>query len=129
MLYLKGIRKRFSNNCSSKPVLQFQPLDFEEGAQRELLISVENESPYFSCKVKDRTTSGLWKVDTTKTGDTGAAQPHSVKVIIEIEDINDPPVFSEAVKEAMLEENAPTGTWVERVTAADPDSIHVREFE
>ncbi|XP_074524792.1 cadherin-like protein 26 [Halichoeres trimaculatus] len=105
-----------------------KPLDFEDGAQRELLISVENESPYFSCKVKDRTTSGLWEVDTTKAGDTGAAQPHSVKVIIEIEDINDPPVFSEAVKEAMMEENAPTGTWVERVTAADPDSTHVREF-
>ncbi|XP_034549530.1 cadherin-like protein 26 [Notolabrus celidotus] len=105
-----------------------KPLDFEDGALRELLISVENELPYFSCKMKQKTTSGLWKVDTTKADDPDAAQPHSVKVIIEIEDINDPPVFSEAVKEAMLKENAPTGTWVERVTAADPDSSHAREF-
>ncbi|CAJ1051380.1 cadherin-like protein 26 [Xyrichtys novacula] len=105
-----------------------KPLDFEDGAQRELLISVENESPYFSCKVKEKRTSGLWKVDTTKADDLVAAQPHSVKVIIEIEDINDPPVFTESVKEAMLEENVPKGTWVERVTAADPDSSHAREF-
>ncbi|XP_070759291.1 cadherin-like protein 26 [Enoplosus armatus] len=105
-----------------------KPLDFEEGAQRELSISVENETPYFSCKVKERTSSGLWKVDTSKGDDPGAGQPHSVKVIIEVEDTNDPPVFSVTVKEAMLEENAPTGTWVEKVSAVDPDSSHARDF-
>uniref|UniRef100_UPI0037E92B56 cadherin-like protein 26 isoform X2 n=1 Tax=Semicossyphus pulcher TaxID=241346 RepID=UPI0037E92B56 len=102
-----------------------KPLHFEDGAQRELSVSVENELPYFSCKVKDKTSPGLWKVDTSKAD---ATPPHSVKVIIEIEDINNPPVFREAVKEAMLEENAPTGTWVERVTAVDPDSSHARDF-
>uniref|UniRef100_A0A3B4VEY3 Cadherin 27 n=1 Tax=Seriola dumerili TaxID=41447 RepID=A0A3B4VEY3_SERDU len=100
-----------------------QPLDFEEGVQRELSISVENEAPYFFCKVKERTSSGLWTVGTSKV-----AEPHSVKVIITVEDINDPPVFSVTVKEAMLEENAPIGTWVERVTAVDPDSSHAKDF-
>ncbi|XP_041638553.1 cadherin-like protein 26 [Cheilinus undulatus] len=102
-----------------------KPLDFEDGAQKELLISVENELPYFSCKVKEKPSSGPWKVDVTKTD---GAQPHSVKVVIEIEDVNDPPVFSETVKEVMLEENSPAGTWVERVTAVDPDSSHARDF-
>lgn len=84
---------------------------------------MENEVPYFSCKVKRRTSSGLWKVDTS-TGDDA----HSVEVLIEVEDTNDPPVFSVTVKEVMLEENAPIGTWVEKVTAVDPDSSHARDF-
>ncbi|XP_035805438.2 cadherin-like protein 26 isoform X2 [Amphiprion ocellaris] len=104
-----------------------KPLDFEAGAQRQLSISVENEAPYFSCTVKDKTSSGLWNVETTK-GYNGAIQPHSVKVIIKVEDANDPPVFSVTVKEAMLEENTAVGTWVEKVTAVDPDTSHASAF-
>ncbi|KAM7423271.1 hypothetical protein PAMA_011020 [Pampus argenteus] len=103
-----------------------KPLDFEKGAERELSISVENEMPYFSCKVKEKTSSGLWKVDTVK-GDDGV-QPSSVKVVIEVEDTNDPPLFQVGVKDAKIEENAPTGTWVEKVTAVDPDSKHEKDF-
>ncbi|KAF3855889.1 hypothetical protein F7725_016612 [Dissostichus mawsoni] len=102
-----------------------KPLDFEEEALRELTISVENEAPYFSCKVKERPPSGLWKVETSK-GDV--PPPDTVKVSIEVEDVNDPPVFSVSVKEVVLEENAPIGTWVEKVTAVDPDSSHARDF-
>lgn len=80
--------------------------------------------PYFSCKVKEKTSSGLWTVDTSK----GAAQPPPLKVIIEVEDINDPPLFSVTVKDTKLEENSPTGTWVEKLTAVDPDSSHARDF-
>lgn len=89
---------------------------------------MENEAPYFSCKVKERTSSGLWTVDTSEGDGPGAGQPHSVNVIITVEDANDPPVFSVAVKEAVLEENAPVGTWIEKVTAVDPDSTHARDF-
>lgn len=84
--------------------------------------------PYFSCKVKERTSSVLWKVDTSTGDEAGAGRPHSVEVLIEVEDTNDPPVFSVTVKEVMLEENAPIGTWVEKVTAVDPDSSHARDF-
>lgn len=83
--------------------------------------------PYFSCKVKQRTPSGLWKVDTS-TGDDPDGFPHSVQVLIEVEDVNDPPVFNVTVKEVMLEENAPIGTWVEKVSATDPDSSHATDF-
>ncbi|XP_030585259.1 cadherin-like protein 26 [Archocentrus centrarchus] len=106
-----------------------KPLDFEKGAQRELLISVENEAPYYSCNVKERTSSGLWKVDTIKGHDpSGAAEPDSVQVTIEVEDNNDPPQFTVTTKKVVVEENAPVGTWVDKVTAVDPDSSHVRDF-
>ncbi|XP_056157668.1 cadherin-like protein 26 [Lampris incognitus] len=102
-------------------------LDFEGAAERELLISVENEVPYFSCKVKERTSSGLWIVD-TGTVVSGMPKPSTVKVVIRVEDRNDPPVFTVAVKEAFVEENAEVGTLVEKVTAKDPDSFQPRDF-
>lgn len=89
---------------------------------------MENEAPYFSCKVKERTTSGLWKVDNIKGDDPGADQPQSVKVTIEVEDVNDPPVFDVTVKDAFLEENSPLATWVQKVTAVDPDASHANDF-
>ncbi|AWP03303.1 putative cadherin-like protein 26 [Scophthalmus maximus] len=81
-----------------------KPLNFEKGAQRELSISVENELPYFSC------------------------QPHSVKVVINVEDANEAPVFSVTYKIAALEENSPSGTWVEKVTAVDADCNRTSSF-
>ncbi|RVE72486.1 hypothetical protein OJAV_G00042110 [Oryzias javanicus] len=103
-----------------------KPLDFEEGPQRELRITVENQDPYFLCKVEEKTPSGLWKVDIAETHDQGSAA--SIKAIIKVEDANDPPNFQMVVKRAMLEENTPAGTWVERMVAVDPDSIHRRDF-
>ncbi|XP_042070831.1 cadherin-like protein 26 isoform X5 [Haplochromis burtoni] len=106
-----------------------EPLDFENGAQRELLISVENEAPYYSCEVKERTPSGLWKVDTIKGHDpSGAAEPQSVKVTVDVEDANDPPNFSMTLKEVAVMENVPAGTWFDKVTAVDPDSNYSKEF-
>lgn len=67
-------------------------------------------------------------VDNGTDDDPGGGHPDSVKVIINVEDINDPPVFSVDVKEAYLQENAPIGTWVEKVTAADPDSSQGNYF-
>lgn len=104
----------------------FQPLDYEEAATRKLTISVENEAPFFSCTVKEKTSFGLWKVDTIKGDDATAGQPQSVSVTIEVEDVNDPPVINDKV--ATLEENTPVGTWIEKVTATDHDSGRGGEF-
>ena len=76
--------------------------------------------------MKERTSSGLWKVD-TGAGDS-AGQPQTVKVLIEVEDVNDAPVFTVTNKEAVLTENAPLGTWVEKVTAVDHDTSHAKDF-
>lgn len=95
-------------------------------AQLQLSISVENEVPYFSCKVLEKTSPGLWEI---ASGSSSAeASLRSVQVVVAVEDVNDPPEFSRAVKDVALEENSPVGTWVDRVTAVDHDSNHSREF-
>lgn len=91
---------------------------------------MENEVPYFSCKVKEKTQSlptDLWDVDTSTKDDQASLSP--TKVIITVEDVNDPPAFAVTVKEAVLEENVPNGTWVEKVVAEDPDSGQENDFE
>ncbi|XP_020559105.1 cadherin-like protein 26 [Oryzias latipes] len=103
-----------------------KPLDFEEGPQRELHFFVENQDPYFHCKVEEKTPLGLWKVDIAETRGHAGLAP--IKAIIEVEDTNDSPHFEVGVKRAMLDENTPAGTWVERVVAVDPDFIQKRDF-
>lgn len=83
--------------------------------------------PYSTCKVKERTSSGLWKVETSTGDELGAGRLPPVNVLIEVEDTNDPPAFSVSVKDVMLEENTPVGTWVGAVTAVDPDSSHEKD--
>lgn len=109
--------------------LLFQALDFEDGATRELNISVENEAPYFSCKVESRPSTGLWEVDFTHEHSGGAKIHHNTTtVIIHVVDVKEPLQFVVTVKEATLNEDAEIGTWVEKVTAVDRDSGAPREF-
>lgn len=103
-----------------------QPLDFEDRPQLPLSISVENEVPYFTCKVLEKTSRGLWKVNNSRSPAEGPLQ--SVQVVINVQDVNDPPEFSRTVKDVPLEENSPVGTWVEKVTAVDPDSNQATQF-
>ncbi|XP_043978608.1 cadherin-like protein 26 [Gambusia affinis] len=106
-----------------------KPLDFEDGALRELKISVENEVPYFSCKVKRRPSTGLWDVDFTEEQiDDKNIQRNTTTVVIEVEDVNDPPNFVVTVIEATLKEDAPIGTWLAKVTAVDRDATASRDF-
>ncbi|XP_062312647.1 LOW QUALITY PROTEIN: cadherin-like protein 26 [Osmerus eperlanus] len=101
-----------------------KPLDFEDGAERELSVSVENEETFFSCEVKNRAVSGLWTVDTT----AALPQRSSERFIIHIEDANDPPIFIMPVKDTSMMENTEVGSPVETMTAVDLDSSHANEF-
>ncbi|XP_054882658.1 cadherin-like protein 26 [Poeciliopsis prolifica] len=104
-------------------------LDFENGAMRELKISVENEAPYFSCKVTRRPSGDLWDVDFTEEQIGGKnIQRNTTIVVIEVEDVNDPPNFDVTVKDVSLQEDAPIGTWLEKVTAVDRDTTASRDF-
>ncbi|KAM8757249.1 cadherin-like protein 26 [Acanthopagrus schlegelii] len=103
-----------------------KPLDFEEGTQRQLSISVENEVPYFYCKVKKKTYTGLWDIE---RDDPDAGHPQSIKVLIEVEDTNDPPEFRVAVHDVALAEDAPPGAWVDTVAAVDPDSRPTKKIQ
>ncbi|XP_007563454.1 cadherin-3 [Poecilia formosa] len=106
-----------------------KPLDFENGAMKNLKISVTNEAPYFSCKVKRQLSRGPWDVDFTDEQIGGMrVQPNTTTVVIEVEDVNDPPNFVVTVKEANLKEDAPIGTWVEKVTAVDRDATASSDF-
>ncbi|KAG7258835.1 hypothetical protein CRUP_019005 [Coryphaenoides rupestris] len=80
-------------------------------------------------KVKARPPSGPWVVD-SGTGSTpgDGPKPSSVVVNIDVEDCNDAPTFNVLVHKAMLEENVDVGTYVQTVSAVDPDWSHARKF-
>lgn len=78
--------------------------------------------------MKEKKDSGLWDVETNTTDDSGAGHKQSIKVLIEVEDTNDPPQFNVTVKDVILAENTPTGTWVETVAAVDPDSSPTKKI-
>lgn len=103
-------------------------MDYEEQTSRNVSISVENEVPYFSCKVKNRTPQGLWDVETFAQGSSTATPTELYSVTITVEDINDPPEFVPPVKEIMIMENTKVGTLLETFTAKDPDKSFGSSF-
>ncbi|KAB5546045.1 hypothetical protein PHYPO_G00067580 [Pangasianodon hypophthalmus] len=98
-------------------------MDYEVQTSRNVSISVENEVPYFFCKVKNPTSNGLWEIETFSEGSSteAAKLPKLYPVTIAIEDINDPPEFVPPVKEIMIMENTKVGTLLDTLTAKDPD--------
>ncbi|KAF3697091.1 Cadherin-2 Neural cadherin [Channa argus] len=109
-----------------------KPLNYEDGPQKNVTISVENETPYFSCEVKKRTTTGLWTVitrTTTRTVETISSateterapilSTHHVTVIVE--DVNESPIFNEPEKNVKLVENTEVGHYLVTLQARDPD--------
>ncbi|XP_051529137.1 cadherin-like protein 26 isoform X2 [Myxocyprinus asiaticus] len=95
-----------------------KPLDYEEQAERKITISVENEEPYFSCEVKERSANGLWTLI------TNPPTLSSRDIAIAVEDVNEPPYFPKPRSKIIMEENGAIGTFVDRVTAVDPDTTH-----
>lgn len=103
-----------------------QRLDYEESSVKNVTITVENEIPYYSCKVQSRSTSGLWKV-TYIGGATGATMTEAklslstYRLAVIVEDVNDSPIFNEANKSVRFKENVKAGQWLTQFTAKDPD--------
>ncbi|XP_029912577.1 cadherin-like protein 26 isoform X2 [Myripristis murdjan] len=106
-------------------------LDYEVDALKNLTISVQNEAPYSSCKVRNRLSSGKWDVVTVK-GELGKGQvppPSTIQVTVNVEDVNDPPIFTTAFKQVKVKENVPVGYYLETFTAIDLDGTHANQFE
>ncbi|XP_051804920.1 cadherin-like protein 26 [Acanthochromis polyacanthus] len=115
-------------------------LSFEDGPIRNITITVENEIPYFTCKVVDRS---VWKVETiggelysgaSISGGTpgvvsGSQQTSSHVVTVTVEDVNEAPVFDKPNKDAVLVENAEAGQYLETFTARDPDVASANTFK
>lgn len=92
-------------------------------------VTVENEEPYFTCKVRGRSPTGLWDVEWVG-GDTGTPPPIiAYPVNIAVEDVNDPPIFFPKVKNIRIMENSPVGTYLETFAAVDDDKIHANSFQ
>ncbi|PIO26951.1 hypothetical protein AB205_0165900, partial [Aquarana catesbeiana] len=91
-------------------LLRLKPLDFEGTPTKTVIITVENEEPYFSCENKKLRM------------DKAVASPN-VTVLITVLDSNDAPVFTPNVKVFREKENVVVGTVLGTFTATDPDRV------
>ncbi|XP_063744559.1 B-cadherin-like isoform X2 [Eleginops maclovinus] len=106
-----------------------KPLDYEDSHEKHLKISVQNEVPYFSCKVQKKYTAGLWDVITIGGG-TGKETAHvsTTEVTVIVEDVNDPPIFDLAEKHVTVAENTKAGFYLATFTATDHDTSSANTF-
>ncbi|XP_054901946.1 cadherin-like protein 26 [Poeciliopsis prolifica] len=102
-----------------------KPLDYEDESLKNITVTVENEIPYFTCKVMDRNTAGLWKIKTDPSLASGASMSrndgggtHQMTVVVE--DVNEPPVIDE-LKPISLSKNVEVGHYLGTIVSRDPD--------
>ncbi|KAG2461608.1 CAD26 protein, partial [Polypterus senegalus] len=100
-----------------------KPLDYETAKNINFNYKVENEVPYFWCKVKERTPNSLWQLDNYIEPRSGGNN-----ILIEVQDVNDPPNFVPPINQIHLEENAPVGTLLNTFTARDEDDQLINDF-
>ncbi|XP_032421323.1 cadherin-like protein 26 isoform X2 [Xiphophorus hellerii] len=108
-----------------------KPLDYEDESLKNITITVENEIPYFTCKVMDRNTSGLWKIKTDPSFFSGVSMSRrsdgggTHQMTIVVEDVNEPPVFDE-LKPISLPKNVEVGHYLGTIVSRDPDVQGIR---
>ncbi|XP_075701573.1 cadherin-like protein 26 isoform X2 [Rhinoderma darwinii] len=95
-------------------------LDYEESPQSNLVIRVENEEPIYSCKVLQKTLTGLWVLDSLKI------QPRQAKekseITVDVLDVNDAPVFKpQTILTTLDEHSIQPGAVLVTLQAKDPD--------
>ncbi|XP_016331303.1 cadherin-like protein 26 [Sinocyclocheilus anshuiensis] len=129
--YKKEIFKIETDPVTNEGILTVvKQMDYEEQTYHNLSISVQNEIPYFSCKIKKQVPNAMWELDKIPPNpDTSVAHLYnSIPVTIYVEDVNDPPVFIPPVKHVMVMENIDVGTSLTNFTAKDMDGSHVNTF-
>lgn len=87
-----------------------KPLDFEGTPTKTVVISVENEEPFFSCE------NGKARTDKKITR-------NNVTLSISVLDENDAPVFSPAIKVIREKEGLKPGSVLATYNATDPDNV------
>lgn len=107
-----------------------QPLDYEGSPLVNLTLTLDNEIPYYLCKVIKRTGTKLWQVSEEKAGATvqGSSSSQRMSVTVSVEDVNEAPVFDERIKRAKVAENGGMGINLARFTATDPDVMQSNSF-
>ncbi|XP_051515753.1 cadherin-like protein 26 [Myxocyprinus asiaticus] len=96
-----------------------EPLDYEEQSSLKLTVSVENEEPLFTCRVRGRPEHGQWDVENSRGRSSSTSESHSINIIIE--DVNDPPIFIENIKHVSVMENMEIGHSLWTFKAEDHD--------
>lgn len=88
-----------------------------------LTLTLDNEIPYYLCKVVKRTEGKLWQVTGAVAGATaqGGVSSQRMSVTVTVEDVNEAPVFHELHKQAKVPENQEKGMHLAKFTARDPD--------
>lgn len=100
-----------------------KPLDYEERTKDVLSISVSNEEPLYSCKVKQKPSKGLWAIETGKAL-TGKSASLTGSINIDIQDVNDAPVFKpQTILVSLVEHSIKTGDTLTKLEAKDPDIV------
>ncbi|XP_056588579.1 cadherin-like protein 26 isoform X2 [Triplophysa dalaica] len=95
-----------------------EPLDYEEKSNLNIIVNVENEEPFFYCRVKGRPSKGLWDVENSQRSISTSV---SLPMTVVVEDVNDPPVFLEPIKHITVMENVGIGHSLWTIRAEDPD--------
>ncbi|KAI5095504.1 cadherin-like protein 26 isoform X2 [Silurus meridionalis] len=97
-----------------------KPLDFEETQELNLTVKVENEEPFFSCTVRKMHYDGqLWDVELSRNGSSFS----TLSFPITVENVNEPPEFTETVKHVTVMENTPPGYLLWTINVTDQDQI------
>ncbi|XP_039526124.1 cadherin-like protein 26 [Pimephales promelas] len=106
-------------------------MDYEEQSYQNLSISVQNEIPYFSCKVKKQVPNAMWELNKIPQNSGMSVENlyNTIPVTIYVEDVNDPPVFTPSVKHVHIMENIAAGTSLATFTAKDMDGSHINTFK
>ncbi|KAM5135036.1 cadherin-like protein 26 [Mantella aurantiaca] len=100
-----------------------KPLDYETKSQNILTIAVANEEQFYSCKVMQKPSTGLWVIETAKTRSGKSVSP-TTSITVDILDVNDAPVFKpETILVSLVEHSISPGTTLAKVEAKDPDIV------
>ncbi|MGH0141308.1 UNVERIFIED_CONTAM: hypothetical protein FKN15_073695 [Acipenser sinensis] len=94
-----------------------KPLDYEKGSRNELEISVENEEPLYICP-------GAGGSAPTAGGSVPTAGGYHVPVVINVEDVNDPPYFEPSEITVYQTEGTKVPIQLGKVHAVDLDAAH-----
>ncbi|MCI4387145.1 hypothetical protein PGIGA_G00070780 [Pangasianodon gigas] len=95
-----------------------KPLDYEETQKLKLTVQVENDEPFFSCSVRTMRYDGkLWDVDYSRNGSSSAM----LSFPITVENVNEPPEFTDTIKFITVMENTPPGHSLWTFTVRDQD--------
>ncbi|XP_056403545.1 cadherin-like protein 26 [Hyla sarda] len=97
-------------------------LDYEESNLKNLVFTVENEEPIYTCKILQKPFKGLWVVESSKSETQKAKQKAGITV--DVLDVNDAPVFKpQTILVTLEEQSIPPGTVLVTIQAKDPDIV------